>query len=173
MFLVLAGVALVSAPASWATVAYTVLMLTVTLGCFCISRDTELTQYKKNVIAARVELRVYEELVQRLAGVHAAWDRAERHRRKDEEWRRAEEQQRHAYHQRRLAEARRLAARPPPRLVRSPQDAEDAAADWMRYLGFPDACRTPDGADGGIDVTSSRGVAQVKLEGKPTGRPSI
>ncbi|MFJ8197133.1 restriction endonuclease [Streptomyces sp. NPDC096152] len=81
-------------------------------------------------------------------------------------------------------EARRLAAssrrkatvpagRPPERLIREARDAELIAVEWMRYLGFDDAAATPVGADGGIDVVSARAVAQVKMEGKPTGRPIV
>ncbi|MFF6783040.1 restriction endonuclease [Streptomyces sp. NPDC012510] len=63
--------------------------------------------------------------------------------------------------------------RPPERLIREARDAELIAAEWMRYLGFADAVATPVGADSGIDVVSARAVAQVKLEGKPTGRPTV
>ncbi|MER6157093.1 restriction endonuclease [Streptomyces sp. NPDC001868] len=63
--------------------------------------------------------------------------------------------------------------RPPERLIREARDAELIAAEWMRYLGFADAVATPVGADGGIDVVSARAVAQVKLEGKATGRPTV
>lgn len=75
------------------------------------------------------------------------------------------------------AGSRRTAAipadRPPERLIREARDAELVAAEWMRYLGFADAVATAVGADGGIDVVSARAVAQVKLEGKPTGRPTV
>ncbi|WP_216587458.1 restriction endonuclease [Streptomyces brasiliscabiei] len=63
--------------------------------------------------------------------------------------------------------------RPPERLIREARDAELIAAEWMRYLGFTDAVATPVGADGGVDVVSARAVAQVKLEGKPMGRPTV
>ncbi|MGW0708412.1 restriction endonuclease [Streptomyces sp. NPDC002643] len=63
--------------------------------------------------------------------------------------------------------------RPPERLIREARDAELIAAEWMRYLGFADATATPVGADGGIDVVSEEAVAQVKLEGKATGRPTV
>lgn len=63
--------------------------------------------------------------------------------------------------------------RPARRLLRSYRDAEQAAAEWMTYLGFGLAYRTPDGADGGLDVIAARGVAQVKMEALPTGRPVI
>lgn len=63
--------------------------------------------------------------------------------------------------------------RPAERLIREARDAELIAAEWMRYLGFTDAVATPVGADGGVDVVSARAVAQVKLEGKPTGRPTV
>jgi hypothetical protein len=64
-------------------------------------------------------------------------------------------------------------SRPPERFIREARDAELIAAEWMRYLGFADAIATPVGADGGLDVVSRRAVAQVKLEGKPTGRPTV
>ncbi|MGW3938363.1 restriction endonuclease [Streptomyces phaeochromogenes] len=63
--------------------------------------------------------------------------------------------------------------RPPERLIREARDAELIAAEWMRYLGFDDAVATIVGTDGGIDVVSARAVAQVKLEGKATGRPVV
>ncbi|QFR02004.1 restriction endonuclease [Streptomyces phaeolivaceus] len=63
--------------------------------------------------------------------------------------------------------------RPPERLIREARDAELSAAEWMRHLGFADAVATPVGADGGVDVVSARAVAQVELEGKPTGRPTV
>ena len=58
-------------------------------------------------------------------------------------------------------------------LIRIPQDAEDAACEWMRYWGFADARLTPDGADGGLDVIASDAVAQVKDQATPVGRPVI
>ena len=64
-------------------------------------------------------------------------------------------------------------SRPPERLIREARDAELIAVEWMRYLGFDDAVATPVGADGGVDVVSTRAVAQVKMEGKPTGRPVV
>jgi hypothetical protein len=33
--------------------------------------------------------------------------------------------------------------RPEPRLIRHSRDAEVAAAEWLRYWGFPDARTTP------------------------------
>lgn len=62
---------------------------------------------------------------------------------------------------------------PPPRLLRSPEDAEQAAAEWMRWLGFADARVTPPGADGGVDVTSAGALAQVKAHMAPVGRPDL
>ncbi|MFG2358671.1 restriction endonuclease [Streptomyces sp. NPDC048521] len=63
--------------------------------------------------------------------------------------------------------------RPEPRLIRTAREAELIAVDWMRYLGFTDAVATPVGADEGIDVISERGLAQVKMEGSPTTRPTV
>ena len=63
--------------------------------------------------------------------------------------------------------------RPTPRLIRSPADAESAAADWLRWMGFRDATTTPVGKDEGRDVVGSGLVAQVKAEKVLTGRPVI
>ncbi|WP_181724509.1 restriction endonuclease [Nocardia gipuzkoensis] len=57
--------------------------------------------------------------------------------------------------------------------VPSFEAAENSAAQHMRALGFPDAKVTPRGADGGIDGTSSRAIAQVKWHTAPTGRPDV
>ncbi|MFG2265792.1 restriction endonuclease [Streptomyces sp. NPDC048720] len=65
------------------------------------------------------------------------------------------------------------AGRPEPRLIRTARESELIAVDWMRYLGFTDAVATPEGADEGIDVISARGLAQVKMEGSPTTRPTV
>jgi hypothetical protein len=63
--------------------------------------------------------------------------------------------------------------RPETRLIRSPRDAEEAAAEWMRYWGFADAEATQRSADGGVDVRASRAVAQVKAHQVPIGRPDL
>lgn len=65
------------------------------------------------------------------------------------------------------------AARPAARLVRSAREAEEVAATWMTYLGFGNARVTDIGIDGGIDVDAETGVAQVKMEALPTGRPVV
>ncbi|NKR65278.1 hypothetical protein GS491_26650 [Rhodococcus hoagii] len=57
--------------------------------------------------------------------------------------------------------------------IATPYDAEVNAATQMRAMGFTDATVTAAGADGGIDVHASNAVAQVKLHGKPTGRPDL
>lgn len=57
--------------------------------------------------------------------------------------------------------------------IATPYDAEVNAATQMRAMGFPDATVTAAGADGGIDVHAANAVAQVKLHGKPTGRPDL
>jgi hypothetical protein len=62
---------------------------------------------------------------------------------------------------------------PPPRLLKSAREAEEYAAEVMRSLGYSDATATGLGSDGGIDVTSSGAVAQVKMEAVPTGRPVL
>src|SRR5687767_13674031 len=58
-------------------------------------------------------------------------------------------------------------------MVFSWQMAEELAAAHMRSIGFPDARRTRDGADGGIDVTATSAVAQVKYQTAPVGGPAI
>jgi hypothetical protein len=59
------------------------------------------------------------------------------------------------------------------RTIRSPDDAEQVAAEWMRHFGFTDARCTPGGTDGGVDVRSSGAVAQVKAQLTPVGRPEL
>jgi hypothetical protein len=59
---------------------------------------------------------------------------------------------------------------PAPRPIDSWQSAEENAAAWMRYWGFPDAQLTPPGSDGGIDVRAKRALAQVKYEARDIGR---
>jgi hypothetical protein len=61
----------------------------------------------------------------------------------------------------------------PARTIRSPDDAEQVAAEWMRHLGFGDARCTPTGTDGGVDVRSREAVAQVKAQLTPVGRPEL
>ncbi|MFZ4187134.1 restriction endonuclease [Streptomyces pseudogriseolus] len=56
-----------------------------------------------------------------------------------------------------------------PRVIRTWQDAELAAVDHMRDLGFADARVTGAGADGGIDVFARDAVAQVKHYSQPIG----
>jgi hypothetical protein len=99
--------------------------------------------------------------------------RQETLRRLAEDRQRRADQEAEAAARRQAAYERRMAVRPPPRLIRTPREAELVAAEWMRYLGFHDARVTGPGADGGIDVTSAIGFAQVKMEGKPTGRPAL
>src|SRR5579884_875764 len=60
-----------------------------------------------------------------------------------------------------------------PRTIRSPDDAEQVAAEWMRHLGFDDARCTGAGADGGVDVRSRGALAQVKAQLTPVGRPEL
>lgn len=51
--------------------------------------------------------------------------------------------------------------------------AELNAAKAMRAWGFIDAVATTGGADGGLDVRSSRALAQVKWRSGKTGRPEV
>lgn len=57
--------------------------------------------------------------------------------------------------------------------IRTPAQAELNAANQMRTLGYDDATAVPGGADGGIDVRSSRAVAQVKWRGAQVTRPEL
>ncbi|WP_280183054.1 restriction endonuclease [Nocardia cyriacigeorgica] len=58
-------------------------------------------------------------------------------------------------------------------IVSTPHDAERLAAQIMKDLGYKRVRLTNGGADGGIDVWSNTGIAQVKLHSKPTGRPDL
>lgn len=60
-----------------------------------------------------------------------------------------------------------------PRLIRTARDAELAACEWLRSIGFEDAAATPVGPDAGVDIVGSTIVAQVKAEVVPTGRPVV
>lgn len=53
-------------------------------------------------------------------------------------------------------------AAPAPRMMSEWRDAETNAAEWTRYLGFPDARVTAAGPDGGIDIRASGALGQVK-----------
>lgn len=64
-------------------------------------------------------------------------------------------------------------AKPTLRLIRTAADAELVAAEWMRWMGYTDAHCTPSGPDGGLDVIATQAVAQVKLHGRPIGRPDL
>lgn len=58
-------------------------------------------------------------------------------------------------------------------MIQSWKDAEYAAAEHMRRLGWRDAMLTQGGADGGVDVTASDAAAQVKFLSKPVGSPDV
>ncbi|MEV4721255.1 restriction endonuclease [Micromonospora noduli] len=62
---------------------------------------------------------------------------------------------------------------PGPNQIRTWQDAEHNAAEWMRYWGYADAAARPGGSDGGIDVQASGAVAQVKYHASAVGRPAL
>lgn len=53
------------------------------------------------------------------------------------------------------------------------QVAEAVARDWMRANGHRDAKLTKSGADGGVDVVSSKAVAQVKHQSRPVRLPEV
>lgn len=55
----------------------------------------------------------------------------------------------------------------------SPRDAEELAAQWMRSLGALDAQATSYIGDGGIDVASSKFIAQVKHHAMPVGPGAV
>lgn len=55
----------------------------------------------------------------------------------------------------------------------TPKQAELNAAAVMRSWGYLDAVSPMHGADGGIDVRSSKALAQVKFRGVKAGRPEI
>lgn len=57
--------------------------------------------------------------------------------------------------------------------VVTPREAELHAAALMRKSGISDARVTAYSGDGGIDVTSSSVVAQVKHQARPVGRPAV
>ncbi|WP_280215105.1 restriction endonuclease [Nocardia cyriacigeorgica] len=58
-------------------------------------------------------------------------------------------------------------------VISTPHDAERLAAQIMKDLGYKGVRLTNGGADGGVDVWSDTGIAQVKLRSKPTGRPDL
>ena len=53
------------------------------------------------------------------------------------------------------------------------QIAEENAARWMRFWGYPDAHVTGGGADGGVDVISGSAIAQVKFRASVVGGPDL
>ena len=61
----------------------------------------------------------------------------------------------------------------PSRPIRSARDAEEAAADHLRWLGFAKVTVTRAGTDEGIDVIGSGIVGQVKAQAIPVGRPVV
>ena len=64
--------------------------------------------------------------------------------------------------------------RPKPRLIRTPDDAELVAAEWLHFLGYPDVRAAPGaGADGGVDLRGPRIIGQVKATMVPVGRPVV
>ena len=57
--------------------------------------------------------------------------------------------------------------------ITTAHQAELNAAAKMRAMGYIDAVSTTGGSDGGIDVRSSRALAQVKWRGGVVGRPDL
>lgn len=76
-------------------------------------------------------------------------------------------------HHRRTGDSGGIAHRPARRLLRSSADAELAARDHLRWLGFTDAELTRDGKDADIDVAGANLAAQVKLEGRASTRVQL
>lgn len=62
---------------------------------------------------------------------------------------------------------------PAPRLIRTPRDAEEYAAEAMSALGLTNVTLSPEGPDGGVDVSSDEALAQVKLEGRNSTREQL
>ncbi|MFQ1000485.1 restriction endonuclease [Modestobacter sp. SSW1-42] len=58
-------------------------------------------------------------------------------------------------------------------LVTEWRTAEDVACAHMRSIGFTDARLSGGGRDGGLDVTSGLGVAQVKMQALPVSAPVV
>lgn len=58
-------------------------------------------------------------------------------------------------------------------IVKTSKDAELNATEAMRSWGYLDADSPMRGADGGIDVFSSKALAQVKFREKKSGRPEL
>lgn len=66
------------------------------------------------------------------------------------------------------------AARKPKAIqINSWQRAEINALAWTRHMGFSDARLTRGGADGGVDISGSKAIAQVKNEGSATGVQAV
>lgn len=61
---------------------------------------------------------------------------------------------------------------PTPRLVRTARDAAEAAAEWMRWMGFADAAGLPVDGEGGIDVISAA-VAPSRREDAPVPNSAV
>lgn len=63
---------------------------------------------------------------------------------------------------------------PRPRLIRTPDDAEQAAAEWLRSVGYRDVrAALGAGADGGVDLRGTGIIGQVKATVSPAGRPVV
>lgn len=87
-------------------------------------------------------------------------------------WLRVKSENPQVTYERRLS-PRHLRAGPTSGPIRDWQDAEERAAKWMRHWGWRDAAVTKSGADGGIDVSASGAVAQVKYWAKAVPRPDL
>lgn len=66
-----------------------------------------------------------------------------------------------------------VVSRPQPRLIRSASEAEEVAAEWLRWFGFEGAQTTGTRVDGGVDVRGRALVAQVKMHLAPVSRADL
>lgn len=88
--------------------------------------------------------------------------------------RKAALKQRAAEQAKRREAIREAVGRPPaPGQFMSWEQAEVLVRDWMRQNGYRDAALTPQGADGGVDITSRSAIAQVKHQFRPVGLAPI
>ena len=59
--------------------------------------------------------------------------------------------------------------KPLPLLHPNAENFEEYCTEWCHYLGYPDAVKTQNTRDGGIDIRASNMIAQVKFYASPVG----
>jgi hypothetical protein len=59
--------------------------------------------------------------------------------------------------------------KPLPLLHPNAENFEEYCTEWCHYLGYPDAVKTQNTRDGGIDIKGSEMIAQVKFYANPVG----